>query len=114
MIGDSLAMGGAAALIGQLPDFTVAIDASVGRSLWEGIDLLGQTRISGDTVLAFSLFTNNDPADVAGLERAVRASVARLGPHGCAIWATISRPAQHKVTYRTANAHLLALARDPA
>jgi hypothetical protein len=113
LIGDSLAMGSAGALISQLPDSTVAIDASVGRSLWEGIGLLDQTRISGDTVLAFSLFTNNDPGDVAGLERAVRASVARLGPHGCAIWATISRPAQHKVTYRAANARLIALAGDP-
>jgi hypothetical protein len=113
LIGDSLAMGTAGALIGRLPDFAVEIDAAVGRSLWEGMGLLDQARISGDTVLAFSLFTNNDPADVAGLELAVRASVARLGPHGCAIWATISRPAQHTVTYRAANARLIALAGDP-
>ena len=49
-------------------------------------------------MLAFSLFTNDAPADVDELDTAVRASVARLGPHDCAIWATISRPAVHGVS----------------
>ena len=39
-----------------------------------------------DTVYAFSLFTNDDPADVTALESAVRRSSSK----GCAVWATIA------------------------
>jgi lysophospholipase L1-like esterase len=48
------------------------------------------------------------------LDAAVRASVASLGPHGCAVWATIVRPKVGGRTYGAVNARLRALALDPA
>jgi hypothetical protein len=81
----------------------VRFDARIGRPLAEGLSILAATALPSAqpparTVLAFSLFTNDAPADVDELDTAVRASVARLGPHDCAIWATISRPAVHGVS----------------
>jgi hypothetical protein len=113
LVGDSLGIGAARALIDALPEWSVAVDAAVGRRLDEGMGVFGAAQLSSQTVAAFSLFTNDDPDSLDALERAVRESVARLGPHGCAIWATISRRAVHKVSYRAANARLLALAQDP-
>jgi hypothetical protein len=118
MIGDSLAVGIAQPLTLDLPGWAVRFDARIGRPLAEGMDVLAAGALPAQrgparTVLAFSLFTNDAPADVDQLEAAVRASLARLGPHGCAIWATISRPAVHGVSYRAANERLLALAADP-
>jgi hypothetical protein len=86
--------------------------------LAEGLSILAATALPvtkppARTVLAFSLFTNDAPADADELDAAVRASVARLGPDDCAIWATISRPAVHGISYRAANARLVQLALDP-
>jgi hypothetical protein len=118
MIGDSLAMGVAQPLTLDLPGWAVRFDARIGRPLAEGMDVLAAGALPAQrgparTVLAFSLYTNDPPTDVDQLEAAVRASLARLGPRDCAIWATISRPAVHGVSYRAANERLLALAADP-
>jgi hypothetical protein len=118
MIGDSLALGTAVALAADLPDWDVKADARVGRPLAEGMDILSGATLPSEaagarTLLAFSLYTNDPPVDVAALEAAVRASVARLGGRGCAIWATISRPAPRGRSYRPANARLVQLAADP-
>ncbi len=64
---------------------------------------------SEPTVLAVSLFTNDDPSAVDALEEAVRTSVDAVAPDGCAVWATIVRPPLGGVSYRAANARLLAL-----
>ena len=61
-------------------------------------------------VLAFSLFTNDDPRNVEALDAAVRQSLTVLRPGGCAIWATIVRPKVGGVSYRAANDRLRALA----
>jgi hypothetical protein len=119
MIGDSLAIGTAAPLAADLPDWDVKADARVGRPLAEGMDILAGASLPSETggartLLAFSLYTNDAPIDVGRLEAAVRASVARLGARGCAIWATISRPGPRGASYRPANARLLELAADPA
>jgi hypothetical protein len=63
---------------------------------------------------AYSLFTNDDPVRIEQLDAAVRASVAALGPHGCAVWATIVRPKVGGRTYGQVNARLRALSVDPA
>jgi hypothetical protein len=117
VIGDSLAVGTAAPLAADLPDWDVKADARVGRPLAEGMGVLAGATLPSEaegrrTVLAFSLYTNDAPVDVAALEAAVRASVARLGASGCAIWATISRPAPKGASYGPANARLVALAAD--
>jgi hypothetical protein len=118
LIGDSLALGIAQPLTLDLPGWVVRLDARIGRPLAEGMDVLATSALPAQrapvrAVLAFSLYTNDAPAGVDQLEAAVRAGVARLGPHDCAVWATISRPAVHGVSYRAANERLLALAADP-
>jgi hypothetical protein len=107
MIGDSLAQGTEPFLPGQLGGWTVRQDAARGRTLGQGMAILGSTDTGGRPVaLAFSLFTNDDPRNVGALESAVRRSVARAGANGCAIWATIARPAVGGVSYGAANARL--------
>lgn len=118
VIGDSLAVGIANQLTSLLDTWDVAIDARTGRPLSEGMDILRETQLPpGDdgarTILAFSLGTNDAPQNVDLLEAAVRRSLGRLGARGCAIWATIARPAMNGVTYRAMNARLYELANDP-
>jgi hypothetical protein len=113
LVGDSLALGMAPALQGLLPGRPVLVDARVGRPLDEGMQVLAGTKPPRGQ-LAFSLFTNDDPIRIEQLDAAVRASVAELGPHGCAVWATIVRPKVGGRTYGAVNARLRALALDPA
>ena len=68
VVGDSLAIGTAGSLAADLPDFDVRTDARVGRPLAEGMDVLAGTTLPWQldgrrTILAFSLFTNDDPVD---------------------------------------------------
>src|SRR6185503_10926462 len=110
MIGDSLAEGTQPYLPGLLPGFKVSTNAQTGRPLATGMQILAGTPVSGPTALAFSLFTNDDPTHVSQLESAVRTSVSRAGPNGCAIWATIVRPPLNGVSYAAANRKLAQLA----
>jgi hypothetical protein len=118
VIGDSLAVGMAGYLRGDLPGWDVAIDGRTGRPLGEGMQLLSEAPLptgsrGAHAILAFSLFTNDTPANVDALDAAVRESVSHLGPHGCAIWATIARPPLNGVSYRVVNDRLMALAAEP-
>jgi hypothetical protein len=114
MIGDSLAQGTEPYLAGQLGGWSVATDARRGRPLAEGMAVLARTQVpSGPVILAFSLFTNDAPTNVAQLESAVRTSVQRAGSRGCAVWATIVRPPVRGTSYAAANAKLAQLAGDP-
>jgi hypothetical protein len=110
VIGDSLAVGTAQALPDALPGWRVRTDGKIGRPLAEGMRILGA---QGDApaLLAFSLFTNDDPRDTAALEAAVRSTATR--PGGCAVWATVVRPPLNGVSYEAANAVLRRLANDP-
>jgi hypothetical protein len=114
MIGDSLAEGTAPFLPGLLPGWTVRSDAKRSRPLATGMQILAATGTGGaPVVLAFSLFTNDDPSHVSALESAVRASVSRAGRGGCAVWATIVRPPYNGVSYAAANQRLQQLATEP-
>jgi hypothetical protein len=118
VIGDSLAIGMASPLRALLADWDVPVDGRTGRPLAEGMEILAETALPPGArgkraILAFSLFTNDDPTNVEALDAAVRQSVARLGPHGCAVWATIARPPLGGVSYAAANDRLLALADAP-
>jgi hypothetical protein len=110
MIGDSLAVGTQPYLPGLLRGWKVTTNAQTGRPLATGMQILANTQVSGPTALAFSLFTNDDPTHVSQLESAVRTSVSRAGPKGCAIWATIVRPPVNGVSYKAANRKLAQLA----
>jgi hypothetical protein len=113
LIGDSLAQGIEPYLGGFLGGSTLTVDARRGRPLAEGMGVLGRTQVpSGPVALAFSLFTNDSPSAVGALESAVRTSVQRAGPNGCAVWATIARPPHKGVSYAAANQHLNALASE--
>jgi hypothetical protein len=110
VVGDSLADGMASFLPGTLPGWRVRIDAEWGRPLGEGMQILAR-EAAPPAILAISLFTNNDPRDVAALEAAVRATARR--PGGCAVWATIVAPPYEGVGHGAANALLRRLAADP-
>lgn len=118
VIGDSLAVGMAPTLRGLLPDWDIPVDGRTGRPLGEGMEILAETPLpagaQGDrAILAFSLFTNDAPTNVDAFEAAVRESMGYLGPHGCALWATVARPPMNGVSYDAANERLLALAAEP-
>jgi hypothetical protein len=113
VIGDSLAVGMAPDLQALLPGRPVLVDARIGRPLDEGMAVLAGSDPPRASFL-FSLFTNDDPIRIDALDAAVRASVAALGPHGCAVWATIVRPKVGGRSYAAVNARLRALALDAA
>ncbi|HEY1540389.1 MAG TPA: hypothetical protein VGF63_13380 [Solirubrobacteraceae bacterium] len=110
VIGDSLAVGMEDALRAALPGWRVTFDARTGRPLAEGMRILAAQH-DAPAIVAFSLFTNDEPGSTAALEQAVRASAAR--PGGCAVWATIVRPPVDGVSYAAANELLKRLAGDP-
>ncbi len=114
MIGDSLAVGTGDDLAADLPGWPVTTNARVGRPLAEGMAILSRTPVTDPrTILAFSLFTNDPPSNVAALQAAVRQGMAALGAHGCAIWATIHRPPYGGVGYANVNAALEQMAASP-
>jgi hypothetical protein len=107
MVGDSLAEGTETVLPGLLKGWNVQTDARRGRPLAEGMRVLDGIQFEGPTVLALSLFTNDDPNNVAALEAAVKTSVRRVSATGgCVLWATIARPPLNGVPYTKANAKL--------
>jgi hypothetical protein len=114
VIGDSLAVGIRPLLPGLLPGWQLSVDGRVSRPLAEGMQILSGTSIpsDGSTVLAMSLFTNDDPTHTAQLEAAVKESLDRVGPSGCVVWATIARPPVNGVSYNAANSLLRRLARS--
>jgi hypothetical protein len=105
LIGDSLAVGIKSLLPSLLPGWRVTVDGRVSRPLAEGMGIIGATPIPSDggTVLAVSLFTNDDPTRTAQLQAAVRTTLDRVGSRGCVIWATIVRPPLNGVSYAAAN-----------
>jgi hypothetical protein len=114
VIGDSLAVGIRPLLPGLLPGWTVSVDGRVSRPLAEGMSILSSTSIPSDgrTVLAMSLFTNDDPTHTSQLQAAVQRTLDRVGPNGCVIWATIARPPVNGVSYDAANSLLRRMARS--
>ncbi len=113
VVGDSLAQGTRAPLEAALPGWEVRTDAQRGRPLAQGMALAPLLSAPAPAVLAFGLFTNDDPRRVDALEQAVRASVVRAGLGGCAIWATVVRPKVRGRSSGAANARLAGLAADP-
>jgi hypothetical protein len=115
LVGDSLAVGVRELLPAQLPGWRVAVDAGVGRGLADGLRALAAEDAGGGRlVIAASLFTNEEPTRLDALAAAVQDTLARAGPDGCAVWATVSRPPQHGVGYGPANRLLEQLAARPA
>jgi hypothetical protein len=106
VIGDSLAQGMEPYMATALPGWKVTVSARIGRPLTEGMDIFKSAQIQPGAVYAFSLFTNDDPGSVGALEAAVKDSVNR---GGCAVWATIVRPALNGVSYGAANQKLAQL-----
>jgi|GEM_PF-1970347 len=110
VIGDSLALGIEQPLKALLPGWRVRVDGRIGRPLAEGMQILGR-QPSPPAIIAFSLFTNDDPGNTRALEAAVRSTASRAP--GCVVWSTIVRPPVGGVSYAAANAVLERLASDP-
>ena len=109
VIGDSLALGMSDSLRAALPGWRVEVDGRIGRPLAEGMGILAQR--DAPAIVALSLFTNDDPRNVAQLVAAVRSTAAR--PGGCVVWATIVAPPYNGVSFQSANDALARLAADP-
>lgn len=110
VIGDSLAIGMADELRKALPGWSVRTDSQISRPLAEGMQVLGR-QPDTPAIVAFSLFTNDDPRDTSALESAVRTTATR--PGGCAVWSTIAAPPVKGADYSEANQRLRMLATDP-
>jgi hypothetical protein len=106
LIGDSLGEGMEDILPMILPGWRVRSDSLTSRPLATGMSILARTQVPDGAVIAVSLFTNDDPSRTDALEAAVRQTVRRAGPGGCAIWATIARPPFNGRSYAAANALL--------
>jgi hypothetical protein len=108
VIGDSLAVGMKPYMGTVLPGWTITVDGRVGRPLAEGMGLVRAADLppARSSVLAISLFTNDDPRGTAQLSAAVDATLAQVGAGGCVIWATIAREPVGGVSYAAANALL--------
>jgi hypothetical protein len=100
MVGDSLAEGTEPHMAGLLAGWKVTTNARRGRPLAEGMRIVESQTLGADAVLAVSLFTNDDPGNVAALRTAVRRSTHKAG---CAVWATIVRPPVGGRSYAAAN-----------
>lgn len=103
VVGDSLAVGAAPYLPDALARWSIRTNALGGRTLEEGMDILADQDVDDGDVVAISLFTNNNPADVASLVQAVRTSASRAR---CVVWSTIVAPGVGGTSFRTANAAL--------
>jgi hypothetical protein len=114
VIGDSLAVGMKPYLGAALPGWTVTVDGRVGRPLDEGMGLVRSAALppAASSVLAISLFTNDDPHGTSRLSAAVDESLRKVGADGCVIWATIAREPVGGVSYAAANALLARKARS--
>jgi hypothetical protein len=107
VIGDSLAVGMQPFLQQYLQGWNTTVDARAGRPLAEGMRQFdAKPDPSNETVYAFSLFTNDGPTNLTALETAVKRSTTK----GCAVWATIVRPAVGGTSYDGANSRLNGLA----
>ena len=109
LVGDSLAVGIEPYMDDVLPGWKITSDALTGRPLASGMEVLSGLDVPPGSVIAISLFTNDDPANLGGLQAAVRTTVQRAGPGGCAVWATILRPPLNGRSYAGANALLRSL-----
>jgi hypothetical protein len=99
LIGDSLSVGTSWYLPEALPRVRVRVDAVVGRPLAHGLAVLRARRASLPTVIAISLGTNDDPSRVSSFAAGIREVVRLAGRDRCVIWATVSRPPVHGVSY---------------
>ena len=113
VIGDSLAIGTQAPLAGLLGDWRIRTVARIGRPLDEGMRVFRALE-PVPVVTAFSLFTNDDPANVRALVRAVRESLDLERGAACAVWATVVRPALAGRSYSPVNRRLTRLSRTAA
>src|SRR4051794_35187616 len=91
VIGDSLAIGARTPLAAELGDWRIRTSARIGRPLAEGMRVFRSLEPAPD-VVAFSLFTNDDPRNISALAAAVRESLDVERGAACAVWATGGRP----------------------
>lgn len=100
VIGDSLAAQSEAHLRERLPGWRVRQRFWPGVRLGTGMGWLGEEH-RPPRILAFSLFSNDPPEDVARLERNVAGTLARHP--GCHVWATLYARRPHGNPYAAAN-----------
>lgn len=89
MLGDSILDGGAADMSLSLPEWTLEIDASNGRSSGEGA-LITESRVADDEVVVVELGTNDRDPDA--FRANARRILSALGDVPLVLWQTVDGP----------------------
>lgn len=115
MIGDSLGVGTAPFLQAAFGASTkVTSNVKGGRTLAQGMAEYDKVAVK-PKVVDMGLFTNDDPANLPALKRAVERTVADAHARGGrVVWATIQRPAVGGRSYDQVNEYLRSMARQHA
>ena len=90
-VGDSLGVGTAPYLRGELGDTGLEVDAEIGRPSAAGVDVLGSLIAPEHEVVVFDLGTNDDPAAPDALAGNLAAAREIAGDR-CLVVATVNRP----------------------
>jgi hypothetical protein len=90
-VGDSLAVDTSPSLREQLDGVALDVDASVGRTSGEAVDVLRSSLAPEHDIVIFDLGTNDDPSAPATLASDL-ATARRLTAGRCRIVATLNRP----------------------
>jgi lysophospholipase L1-like esterase len=91
VVGDSLEVGTAPHLRGELRGIALTIDARTSRPSPQGVRVLRARLRPGDQVVVFDLGTNDDPSNPGQLASDLRAA-RQLAGDRCLVVATVSRP----------------------
>jgi len=90
--GDSLAVGTAPYLPGDLARYRLTQSASISRHAPEGVDLVRHFPGKLPRIIVMQLGTNDDPGATSDFRSAVRSTIHIAGPGRCVVWVNIVRP----------------------
>src|SRR5262249_29248300 len=104
--GDSLAVGTAPYLPGDLRRFRVSQSASISRHAPGGVDILRHFPGKLPKVIVMQLGTNDDPRFTDSFRSSVLTTIHLAGPTRCVVWVNIVRPPLAGASYAGYNSIL--------
>lgn len=109
--GDSLAVGTAPYLPGDLPGWRVRQSADISRHTPDGVSLLKAYGRHLPHVVVLSLGTNDDPRTASSFRHDIHRALRIVGRHRCIVWPLIHRPPVAGATYHGYNRAIADVAR---